>query len=97
MGNGWYGEHRGTQTDGRWPANLILVGDITIAEMDTQSGLCGNGWKPGTNYGEQYADQNRQYEGGSFGGGGYKGSTTYADFGTAGASRYFLCILTPDR
>ena len=55
--------------------------------LDEQVGEVGNKWKK--NYGDQYAEEERQYGGGSFGGGGYKGSSTYADKG--GPSRYFYC------
>jgi site-specific DNA-methyltransferase (adenine-specific) len=46
----------------------------------------GNGWK--RNYGENdYLG--KQYRGGVFGGGGYKGGSTYCDSGSA--ARFFYC------
>jgi site-specific DNA-methyltransferase (adenine-specific) len=69
---------------GRWPANVILD-ESQAAELDQQSGNVGNKWKK--NYGEEYAKEQRQYGGGTFGGGGYEGNSTYADVG--GASRFF--------
>ena len=76
----------GTTTLGRWPANIIL--DEEAGRMlDEQAGETGNNWKK--NYGDQYADEKRQYKGGSFGGGGYGGANTYMDKG--GPSRYFYC------
>ena len=71
---------------GRWPAN-VLLDEEAGALLDAQSGECGNRWKK--NYGEEYAKEERQYGGGSFGGGGYKGNSTFADSG--GASRFFYC------
>ena len=89
----------GRQQSGRWPANLILshsseCGDEGCAEgcpvamLDKQSGECGNKWKK--NYGKKYAEQELQYAGGTFGGGGYLEKSTYSDKG--GASRYFQCF-----
>jgi len=73
-----------TQSVGRWPANLLLD-EGAAQKLDEQVGDTGNKWKK--NYGEQYADEARQYGGGTFGGGGYKGNSTYADSG--GPSRFF--------
>jgi len=56
-----------------------------VAMLDRQSGECGNKWKK--NYGKKYAEQELQYAGGTFGGGGYLGNSTYSDKG--GASRFF--------
>lgn len=61
--------------------------DCPAGLLDEQSGQRGNNWAK--NYGEQYAQEERQYRGGSFGGGGYKGGSTYSDAG--GASRFFYC------
>jgi DNA modification methylase len=55
--------------------------------LDEQSGDVGNRWKH--NYGERYTTEDRQYAGGCFGGGGFRGGSTYADAG--GASRFFYC------
>ena len=74
------------QPEGRWPANIILDKE-SAAMLDEHTGEVGNKWKK--NYGNDYADESRQYDGGTFGGGGYKGGTTYADSG--GASRFFYC------
>jgi site-specific DNA-methyltransferase (adenine-specific) len=69
---------------GRWPANLVHDGSDKV--LETFPAEAGNGW--GKNYGtEVYAVENRQYSGGSFGGGGFLGNSTYAD--TGGASRFF--------
>jgi site-specific DNA-methyltransferase (adenine-specific) len=73
-----------TQPTGRWPANLVHDGSDKV--LETFPSEAGNGW--GKNYGtEVYAVENRQYSGGSFGGGGFLGNSTYAD--TGGASRFF--------
>jgi DNA modification methylase len=58
-----------------------------VRMLDDQSGEIGNKWKK--NYGELYAKKGIQYKGGSFGGGGYLGGSTYLDRG--GASRFFYC------
>jgi site-specific DNA-methyltransferase (adenine-specific) len=76
----------GRLNSGRWPANVVLDESAATA-LDDQSGEVGNGWK--RNYGEDYAAEERQYGGGVFGGGGYKGASTYVDSG--GASRFFYC------
>ena len=73
-----------TVSQGRWPANLFLD-EVAAKELDEQVGETGNQWKK--NYGEQYANEERQYGGGTFGGGGYKGNSTYTDSG--GPSRFF--------
>ena len=39
MGGGWYSDFKGTQTAGRWPANLILSGTDSVTDMDSQSGM----------------------------------------------------------
>ena len=83
-------EKTGSVTDdwkkGRFPANVILDEDAGRM-LDEQTGPKGNNWKK--NYGEDYADESRQYKGGTFGGGGYMGGTTYFDSG--GPSRFFYC------
>jgi len=61
--------------------------DCAVRLLDEQSGDVGNGWR--RDYGEHYAQERHQYRGGCFGGGGYTGSSTYAD--TGGASRFFYC------
>ncbi len=68
---------------GRWPSNVV-IDPHTAEEIDQQAPDAGNGWK--RNYGDDdYLG--RQYNGGVFGGGGYKGGSTYCDQG--GASRFF--------
>jgi DNA modification methylase len=70
-------------TAGRWPSNVV-IDPHTAEEIDRQAPDAGNGWK--RNYGDDdYLG--RQYDGGTFGGGGYKGGSTYCDAG--GASRFF--------
>ena len=69
------------------PQGTVHQPDCPAGMLDAQSGTCGNNWKK--NYGEEYAKKGRQYQGGSFGGGGYEGGTTYNDSG--GASRFFYC------
>jgi hypothetical protein len=58
-----------------------------VRMLDDQSGEIGNKWKK--NYGELYAKKGIQYKGGSFGGEGYVGGSTYSDRGAA--SRFFYC------
>jgi DNA modification methylase len=83
--NGETYEHN---TEGRFPANIILdeeAGKI----LDEQSGDRGNGWKKNygaTDYnGKQYDSSTQQ----CVFGGGFTGKNTYADSG--GASRFFYC------
>ena len=68
---------------GRWPANLVHDGSDEVIAIFPEAG---NGWKK--NYGaEVYAIENRQYGGGSFGGDGFLGGSTYGDSGSA--ARFF--------
>lgn len=74
-----------------FPDDLVeiwaCVPGCPIRMLDDQVGDTGNKWKK--NYGEQYAEEKRQYKGGTFAGGGYLGNSTYSDAG--GPSRYFYC------
>jgi site-specific DNA-methyltransferase (adenine-specific) len=72
-----------SQATGRWPANLIHDGSDEVMGLFPEAG---NGWN--RNYGEE-GYLGRQYTGGVFGGGGYRGGSTYCDSGSA--ARFFYC------
>ena len=88
---GYHGNVRpftgGTESGGRWPSNLLLLGRCPVDEMDRQSGVSiGNIKKP-------YVYSDRQYDNASssmFNGDKPQAPSNYADHG--GASRFFKCF-----
>jgi len=79
-----------TQLLGRWPANVVLAGDLSAASMDEQSGTSTSGIRggpviggpPRSNHGFKLSDTSRDRT---------EAVMSYGDDG--GASRYFKRVL----